>query len=67
MLSLARVESVAPGESTTRRYRFAGWTLDAEARRLISREGVSALLDPREFEVLRVLLTFPRQVLARQQ
>jgi len=67
VLSLARIESVDPRESTTRRYRFAGWTLDGETRELVLREGASTTLDPREFEVLRVLLTFPRQVLTRQQ
>jgi len=66
VLSLARIESVDPREATARRYRFAGWTLDAETR-MLSREGVSTPLDPREFEVLRALLTFPRQVLTRQQ
>lgn len=66
VLSLARIESVDPRESKARRYRFAGWTLDAEAREL-SREGGSISLDLREFEVLRILLIFPRQVLTRQQ
>jgi DNA-binding response OmpR family regulator len=66
VLSLARLESVDPGEAPPRLYRFAGWTLDVEAR-MLSREGISTPLDPREFSVLRALLGFPRQVLTRQQ
>jgi len=67
VLSLARVESVDPGEASVRTYRFSGWTLHCHERRLVSRDGKSVLLDKREFDVLKSLLTFPRQVLTRQQ
>jgi len=64
-LSLARIESANLNEATVRSYRFAGWMLDAEARQLTSRDGTTILLDPRECDVLKALLMFPRQVLAR--
>ena len=66
-LSLARIESVDPREASVRMYRFSGWSLYPEERRLESRDGKSILLDKREFEVLKALLTFPRQLLTRQQ
>lgn len=67
VLSLARIESVDPSEASVRIYRFSGWTLHRHERRLESPDGKSTLLDLREFEVLKALLTFPRQVLTRQQ
>ena len=67
VLSLARVESVDPGEASVRTYRFSGWTLHCHECRLVSRDGKSVLLDKREFDVLKALLMFPRQVLTRQQ
>lgn len=67
VLSLARIESVDPREASVRIYRFSGWVLHCHERRLASNDGKSVLLDKREFEVLKALLTFPRQVLTRQQ
>lgn len=67
VLSLARIESVDPCEAAVRIYRFSGWTLYPQKRRLKSRDGTSVLLDKRDCEVLRALLTFPRQILTRQQ
>jgi len=67
LLRLARIESVDPCEAAVRIYRFSGWTLYVQERRLESRDGTSVLLDKRDCEVLRALLTFPRQVLTRQQ
>jgi two-component system OmpR family response regulator len=67
VLSLARIEAVDPSEASVRIYRFSGWTLHCNARRLESPDGKSILLDKRDFEVLKALLTFPRQVLTRQQ
>lgn len=66
-LSMARIESVDPGEASIREYRFFGWTLHCHERRLESRDGKATPLDKWEFEVLRALLTFPRQLLTRQQ
>jgi len=65
VLSLARIESVDTLDTAARIYRFAGWTLDVAARQLASRDGATILLDPRECDVLKALLTFPRQVLTR--
>jgi two-component system OmpR family response regulator len=67
VLSMARIESVDPREASVRIYRFSGWKLYPEERRLVSHDGKSTLLDQREFEVLKALLTFPRQLLTRQQ
>jgi two-component system, OmpR family, response regulator len=67
VLSLARIESVDPREASVRIYRFSGWELHAAERRLASHDGKSTLLDKRECEVLKALLTFPRQLLTRQQ
>jgi DNA-binding response OmpR family regulator len=66
VLSLARIESVDPCEAAVRIYRFSGWTLHCHERRLESSDGRSILLDKRDFEVLKALLMFPRQVLTRQ-
>jgi len=65
-LSLARIDSVDPCEAAVRIYRFSGWTLHCPERRLESLDGQSIPLDKRDFEVLKALLTFPRQVLIRQ-
>lgn len=67
VLSLARIESVDPREAFVRVYRFSGWSLYPEEHRLESHDGKSILLDKRELEVLKALLTFPRQLLTRQQ
>lgn len=67
ILNLARIESVDLREASARVYRFSGWSLYPEGRRLESHNGKSILLGKREFEVLRALLTFPRQLLTRQQ
>ena len=49
------------------RVRFAGWTLDTMARHLVSAEGVVTSLSGSEYEVLRVLLSHPNQVVTRDQ
>jgi two-component system OmpR family response regulator len=67
VLSLARIESIDPREASVRLYRFSGWALHPEERRLVAHDGRSTLLEKRECEVLKVLLTFPRQLLTRQQ
>ncbi len=66
-LSLARIESADLHAATARVYRFAGWELDSAARQLTSRDSPAIQLDPRESDVLKALLTFPRQVLTRAQ
>jgi two-component system, OmpR family, response regulator len=66
-LSLARIESADLYAAAARIYRFAGWTLNSETRQLTSGDGTAIQLDPREGDVLKALLTFPRQVLTRAQ
>ncbi len=65
--SLARFESLDQDEEAVCTYRFAGWTLHRQDGRLEASDGTSVLLDRREFEVLRAFLTFPHQLLTRQQ
>ena len=67
VLRLARIASEDPCDAAVRIYRFSGWTLYVQERRLESLDRTSVLLDKRDCEVLRALLTFPRQVLTRQQ
>lgn len=66
-LSVARIEFTDLHAATARIYRFAGWTLNAETRQLTAGGGPAIQLDPREGDVLKALLTFPRQVLTRAQ
>ncbi|TAK43046.1 MAG: response regulator [Betaproteobacteria bacterium] len=50
-----------------RRVRFAGWTLDTVARHLVSAAGVVTSLSGTEYQLLRILLSHPNQVLTRDQ
>lgn len=50
-----------------RRWEFAGWSLDAEARHLVAPDGVVVPLSGGEFELLRTLLEHPNRVLSRDQ
>jgi two-component system OmpR family response regulator len=47
--------------------RFSGWTLDVRARHLVSADGVVTPLSGAEFQLLRVFLSHPGQVLSRDQ
>lgn len=67
VLSMARIESVDARQRSAHLYRFAGWTLHRHGRRLESCDGSSIVLTKLEYEVLKTLLTFPRQLLTRQQ
>lgn len=49
------------------RYRFAGWTLDAGSRELVSPAGQTVALTGGEFDLLLVLLEHPQRVLNRDQ
>ena len=66
VLSLARVESVDHREAPVCVYSFSGWKLYPD-RRLDSFNGQTVILEKRDFALLKVLLTFPRQLLTRQQ
>ena len=66
ILSLARVDSVDLREATAFVYSFSGWKLYPD-RRLESSDGKTVLVEKRDFELLKALLTFPRHLLTRQQ
>lgn len=67
VLSLARIEPLDAREESVRLYRFSGWTLHRRGRRLESCDSESIVLTKLEFTVLKTLLTYPRQLLTRQQ
>jgi two-component system OmpR family response regulator len=50
-----------------RTIRFAGWALDTAAHHLVSPEGVVTSLSGSEYQLLRILLSHPNQVLTRDQ
>lgn len=56
-----------PGPVSGRKYRFAGWTLDAGSRELYNRHGVPVELTGGEFDMLIALLDHPQRVLTRDQ
>ncbi|MEO5338482.1 MAG: response regulator transcription factor [Magnetospirillum sp. WYHS-4] len=49
------------------RYRFAGWALDAGARRLTSPDDVVVSLSAAEYRLLHAFVTHPNRVLTRDQ
>lgn len=73
---LARVKSVLRRSNSlppnlrreeARRFRFAGWSLDAVTRNLTAPDGVVVPLSATEFKLLRTLLDHPGRVLTRDQ
>lgn len=46
---------------------FSGWTLDLEARHLVSPQQVVVALSGAEYRLLRVFLAYPNRVLSRDQ
>jgi len=73
---LARIKAVLhrartlPGASKIRisgKIRFAGWTMDTNARHLLSPDGVVIPLSGGEFSLLSVFLSHPNHVLSRDQ
>ncbi len=71
---LARIKSILrrsrsapadPGEA--RRFQFAGWTLDVDARQLVAPDGVVVALGASDYRLLRVFLDHPQRVLNRDQ
>jgi two-component system OmpR family response regulator len=48
-------------------FRFAGWTLDAATRNLISPAGVVVALSGTDFRLLKIFLDHPNRVLTRDQ
>ena len=65
ILRRARSAPAEPGE--TRRFHFAGWTLDVDARQLIAPDGVLVALGASDYRLLRVFLDHPHRVLNRDQ
>lgn len=49
------------------RFRFAGWTLDAATRNLISPQGVVVALSGTDFRLLKIFVDHPNRVLTRDQ
>ncbi len=47
------------------RFRFSGWSLDCDARRLLAAGGQEVTLTTGEFDLLRVFVTHPGRVLSR--
>ncbi len=64
---LRRARSLPGAEREVRRYAFAGWTLELEARHLVGPDGVVVPLGSAEFRLLRVFLEHPGRVLNRDQ
>lgn len=67
VLRRARVPITEAGDAPARAYRFDGWTLHVSERRLQSTAGRTVSLGRQECEALKALLSFPRQVLTREQ
>jgi two-component system OmpR family response regulator len=65
ILRRARSAPTEPGEA--RRFHFAGWTLDVDARQLVAPDGVLVPLGGSDYRLLRVFLDHPQRVLNRDQ
>jgi two-component system, OmpR family, response regulator len=63
----ASVSSSNPESTLGARFIFAGWTLDARQRQLLSPEGVLVDLTSGEFDLLLVFAERPQRVLSRDQ
>ncbi|KQY86864.1 winged helix-turn-helix domain-containing protein [Pelomonas sp. Root1444] len=57
--------ATAPGPAERPLLRFAGWTLDTAARRLVDATGTEVVLTTGEFELLQVLARHAGRVLSR--
>ena len=53
--------------TTGEKFRFAGWTLDTDTRRLAAADGREEVLTTADFRLLTTLLARPRFVLSREQ
>ena len=65
ILRRARNAPADPGEA--KRFHFAGWTLDADARQLVAPDGVLVPLGASEYRLLRIFLDHPQRILNRDQ
>lgn len=64
---LRRARSLPAEVSEAQRFRFAGWTLDVNARHLVSPNGIVVPLSGSEYRLLRVFTEHPNRVLNRDQ
>jgi two-component system OmpR family response regulator len=62
---LRRAAPQGHGVTASGRVRFAGWTLDADRRRLLSPEGALVTLSSGEFELLLAFVEHPQRTLSR--
>ena len=67
VLRRSGVSSSNPEISLGARFLFAGWTLDARQRQLLSPEGVLIDLTSGEFDLLLVFAERPQRILSRDQ
>jgi two-component system OmpR family response regulator len=58
-------ENLKPDDAE--KLRFAGWTLDTQARHLVAADGVAVALSGTEYKLLRIFLAHPNRVLNRDQ
>jgi two-component system OmpR family response regulator len=65
ILRRARNVPAEPGEA--KRFHFAGWTLDVDARQLVAPDGVLVPLGAGDYRLLRVFLDHPQRILNRDQ
>ena len=64
---LRRARSLPAEVSEAQRFQFAGWTLDVNARHLVSPNGIVVPLSGSEYRLLRVFTEHPNRVLNRDQ
>jgi two-component system, OmpR family, response regulator len=67
VLRRSSTSSSRPDDTLGVRFMFAGWTLDARLRQLLSPEGVVVELTSGEFDLLLVFAERPQRVLSRDQ
>jgi two-component system OmpR family response regulator len=67
VLRRSSTSSSRPDDKLGVRFMFAGWTLDARLRQLLSPEGVVVELTSGEFDLLLVFAERPQRVLSRDQ
>lgn len=59
--------SLAPAVAYPRGYRFRGWELNLNNRKLLSPEGAHVKLTKTEFELLLTFLAQPQKIMSREQ
>lgn len=67
VLRRSRTADQEPPSERAKRYRFDRWTLNVDARALVSSEGVVVPLSTGEFDLLTAMVARPQRVLSREQ